>query len=625
MQRYKLANVLLENNPRSINYPALYCRSTGSVFLDRRCDEWLLYGPGQFDFTTFFNSLSTKKWQQYTVVKEFYLHLELKGAACCVYDTHADALMRRQDPNVSDEPLISFEENPDEWQSVDVKLPLWDSDIITAFLIETDGQVYIRNSYYYANLEPTDIRPVELSLVTTTFKKEEFILENIDLVKKEILASDDAIAPHLWMHVVDNGSTLDVDALTTDRVIVHPNINAGGSGGFARGMIESMDQEEPITHVLLMDDDVAVSPESIKRTYVLLTLLNDTYKEAFISGSMMNYEVGDDQWEDLGFMTKEGRFAPVKPGMRMSLLADLVFNEIFEEAEEWVDQTYAAWWYCCIPMAVIKREGMPLPFFVRCDDAEYGIRCHPLFITMNGICIWHMSFHARYNAAVERYQTTRNTLIAQATTGMAPESDFIGEFTNNIRIELKKFNYRNAELVLDGFEDYMRGPDFIGRPVAEECFMRANRKAEKLYSYDELQKQIDESPDLDVDLEELTVFDVDKNEAMSRVEALFDYLTYNGQRLPFKAVSGASVIPAAGWIYPPGKLHGRDVLVAIDLYNRKGSIRRMDKKRFKQVQDRLHRDMRHYEKIKDELNASYAAAREWLTSVEFWRQYLGID
>ena len=78
-------------------------------------------------------------------------------------------------------------------------------------------------------------------------------------------------------------------------------------------------------------------------------------------------------------------------------------------------------------MSTIEENGLPLPYFVRCDDAEYGVRCNKPFMTMNSICIWHESFHVRYNAAVERYQTTRNTLIAKFTTGFGANSDFMYE------------------------------------------------------------------------------------------------------------------------------------------------------------------------------------------------------
>lgn len=623
MQQFKIANVLLETNPRSVSYPSLYCRATAPVVEDRESGLWELCGPGTFDFTTYFNAVSIEKWRRYTVMGDLFLHLELKGAACRVQMTRADAMSRASEPSTSE--VLSVAEGA-EWTKLEVKVPVSSYDILVGFSVESDGPVFIKDSYYYTEVDPCLVRPIELALSTTTFKKEDFITANIALLKREILACDEPISRHFHLHVIDNGSTLDAESLSGDGVTVHPNSNVGGSGGFAYGMIAALEQERPATNVLLMDDDVAVSPESIKRTFNLLSLLKDDYKDSFISGAMLNYEIGEDQWEDIGFMSDEGRFNPVKPSMRMTLLQDLVFNETFEEPEEWVSRTYAAWWYCCIPADTIRREGLPLPVFVRCDDAEYGIRCHPNFITMNGICIWHLSFHARYNAAVERYQTTRNTLIAQATTGMAPESDFLLELRNNMQIELKKFNYANAELLLDGFEDFMEGPEFIGTPgKSEECFLRSNKKAEKLLSFDELQAQIDEIPEIDLDLKSLTVGEVDRDRPRTRGQALVDYITFNGQRTPFAGdAKGVSIIPAAGWVYPAGKIRKKDVLIAIDQFNRKGVIRRRDKGRFDEVVKRYKEDLKRYKREKEDLEARYAAAREWLTSFEFWKGYLGL-
>lgn len=623
MQNFKIANVLLECNPRSVNYPSLYCRASAPVVQDPRSGLWELRGPGSFDFMTYFNAVSVAKWRKYTHVKSLFLHIELKGAACKVVLTGADAMAREAAP-YDVEPL----EVPasGEWASFDLEVPVRDQDVLSSFLIESEGVVNIKDSFYYTQVDACRVRPVELSLATTTFKKEDFIVGNIEMVKKEILGCDEPIAKHFRMHVVDNGSTLDAEALSDDRVTVHPNSNVGGSGGFAYGMIASLEQDVPATNVLLMDDDVAVSPESIKRTFNLLSLLKDEYKDSFISGAMLNYDIGEDQWEDIGFMSKEGRFNPVKPSIRVTLLQDLIYNETFEEPEEWVDQTYAAWWYCCIPADTIRREGLPLPVFVRCDDAEYGIRCKPNFITMNSICIWHLSFHARYNAAVERYQTTRNTLIAQATTGMAPESDFLMELRNNMQIELKKFNYASAELLLDGFEDFLKGPSFISERVAEECFMRSNRKAEKLVPFDELQKQLDEIEGVKIDLSKLTVGEVDRDRPRTRGQALMDFITFNGQRTPLATGSeGVSIIPAAGWIYPAGKIRKKEVLVAIDQFNRKGAIRRRDKKRFDEIMERYKKDLKFYRQNKERLESEYSAARERLTSFEYWKWYLQLD
>ncbi len=107
-------------------------------------------------------------------------------------------------------------------------------------------------------------------------------------MKKQIFASDEPIAKGFHMFVVDNGRTLNVDEVSDDNVTVIPNANVGGAGGFARGMMAALDIDA--THVLLMDDDVRVMPESFIRTFNLLSLRNDDYENAFINGAMLSLE-----------------------------------------------------------------------------------------------------------------------------------------------------------------------------------------------------------------------------------------------------------------------------------------------------------------------------------------------
>lgn len=619
--RIKFANVLLERNSRSLDYPGLYCSATGSVVFNRDFEEWELYGPGDFDFTTYFNALSVAKIKEYTVAKSFHLHLEIKGASFFVIQTKADAYSYHSE--TLDDTRIEVEAS-DEWQSVDIDLTV-DNAVLVGFIIKTQGSVFIRNGYYSLEVDRDDLSEVDLALVTTTFRKEDFILPNIEMLKREILACEEEIADHFHVFVVDNGRTLDVQGLSDEGVTICPNDNVGGAGGFARGMIEAMEGDFPATHVLLMDDDVAVSPESIKRTFTLLQILNEQYRGAFISGAMLNYEIGDEFWEDLGYMTEGGFCRPVKHGspgnLRMSQLHDVIQMELMSPNDS-QEQTYAAWWYCCIPVAVIRDQGLPLPIFVRYDDVEYSLRCKPKFITMSGLCIWHLSFHSRYNAAVERYQTTRNAFVAQAISDMARRSDFLTELYHNMQLELKKYNYINAELALEGFEDFLKGPSYIMQPIAERRFMDANKNAEKLVSLEDLFEQ---AKSIGFDLANVDCTDIENDVPRSTKEALIDFLSFNGQRIfNTSGENEVAVIPSLGWSYPAGKIRGAEYLVAVDPYNRKGVIRKKDKTRFKEVWSRYKKDVRHYKKNKRSLHAEYAAVRKEITSVDYWKKYLGI-
>ena len=624
MVNLKIANILLSDEPQFLGSPMMLCRSTKPWH--RVADnDWLLEGPATHDFMTFFNALSIQKWRKYTFADSYKLHIELKGSACTLVQTRADSFSYYSESMADTE--IEIPESL-QWRSFDIDLIAGKNDVITSFMLNTTGDVEIRNSYYSAVVEDSQVRNVELALCTTTFKKEEYIERNITLVKDQILGCTDSISKHFKMHVVDNGRTLNADLLACEGIEIHPNENAGGAGGFARGMIEAMEQSPKATHVLLMDDDVLVSTESIKRTFNLLSIVNDEYAEAFISGAMMNMDEPYIRWEEMGFVGFDGCFHPIKPIARMDVLHDVVDNETFDIPSympkcEDLEQHYAAWWYCVIPMSQIEKNGLPLPIFVRGDDAEYSLRCKPKFITMNGICIWHLSFHMRYNAAQERYQMTRNCLIDQYVSNFAPLSDFNKQIRSAFVLELNKFNYKNAELILQGIEDFLKGPEWIKKPVAQKAFMDANKNSEKLVSIDDSR---DELSKLGVDVDEMTTWKLFRDLPVTKHEMDFYDLSRNGQRLfkGFTQHGRVAVIDNVGWAQPIGKLKGAETVVVVDIPNRKIAIRHKDVAKFQELEKRYQADKKELRNRHDELSKAYSEARLTMTSVAFWKNYLGL-
>lgn len=622
MVDFKIQNILFDGSAAFSNYPTLLIRRSGDgrVFRDEKT-SFVLQGPDSFDFTTYFNSLSIYKLKLYSKIDSFYVHFEYKGSSFSIVHTSASALdwvpVKHRDTQTD------YSESS-EWSSLDIQLLPDDLDILASVCIETSGSLAIRNAYFYTKIEEGLLHPIELSLVSTTFRKESYVLHNLDLIKNQILDTDEPISNHLNVHIIDNGRTLDSNKLNCSRVTIHPNPNVGGSGGFARGMIESLEQNPKATHVLLMDDDVEVLPESFIRTYNLLALLKDEYSEAFLSGAMMSLEQPDLRTEDLGFFTSDGHFRPLKPEGHMSDLHDVILTETFSPRTGiWPDtaQQYAGWWYCVIPKTIIEREGLPLPLFVRGDDSEYSLRVKPKFMTMNGICVWHNSFFFKYSAAVERYQVSRNTLVAQAVTGVGKDSDFLDAIYREVQLDLKKFNYDDAALAVKGLEDFLRGPSFLEHPVAEGRFMDANREREKLVPLEDLR---DEALKFGIDVLRLTADDITVDPPRSSLEAAKDFVTFNGQRLiSSNGRNGrVAVIDAAGWVYPAGKIRDVDTIIAIDMPNKKGVIRHLDQKRFDEVWGRWKKASSEFKKRRASLYDEYASYREKFTSVDFWKQYL---
>ena len=634
MTRFKLANILLEDMRQFHEAPKLFCHSSSSLLPQDADGVAHLVGSGSFDYLTYFNGLNVAKWRTYTTADNFHLHLELRGAATTLIQNHANSydFYSNDIPNTEMQLPAS-----QEWVEYDIDLITDSYDVMVGFRLETTGDVFLRNCYFFTETEQSKIRPVELAVSTTTFRKERFITHNIDLVKKHVLGSSDPIANHFRMYVIDNGKTLDAETLSNGIVQVYPNDNVGGAGGFAYGMLLAQEQDD-VTHILLMDDDVEMSPESFIRTFNILSLVNEEYKDAFLSGSMMDFDNPDSRWEDIGYMTAEGICRAVKPKRNMSVLHDIVDDEMYVadyKSRPDLSQMYAAWWYCCIPLTQIRKHGMPLPIFVRYDDIEYGQRCAPKIMTMSGICVWHLAFDLRYSEGVERYQTSRNGLITQYTTGVSSMSNFLVEITHSIRLELIKFNYAGAELLLRGLEDFMKGPDYIAqRGVAEKTFMNANRDKERLLPLEEIRDEAFSLTGRDIlalNHNEIfddipytgthhgTVFDMGYRQVLKN--------TLNGQLWGkiIPARGNTAIIEAYGWVYPVGKIAGVDHIVAIDVPNKKGVIRHRDNERCKDIWKRFNRTVKTLKKEDGRLHAEYAAARNWLTSVPFWYDYLGLN
>ena len=633
MPLIKIANVLWEDTRQFNVAPLIYVRTEGRV-TPQLDGTLLLAGDARFDFTTFMNALSVEKWRRYTTAKSFSLHLEIRGASVRFEQTRCGKLSFASEIVAGTRRELGANAI---WQTLDVDLVVGDRDVLVGFVLEADGAIELRNSYYAAEVEAADIRKVELAIGTTTFRKEDYITRNIAAVKERILGSTtDAIADHFTMHVVDNGSTLDAETLSTDRLIVHPNRNVGGSGGFARGMIHALEQNPPATHILLMDDDVRVSPESIIRTFNLLTIVRDEYAEAFVSGAMMLNEDPEVRWEDMGFMAPDGSCVPMKAPARVTKMPELVGNESFmpdAESNPTIGNAYAGWWFCCIPTSVIREKGLPLPLFVRYDDIEYSLRCRAKLMTMNGICVWHDWFNNRYDPVVERYQVTRNALAAQSISGVAQGSNFVAKIREYVRLDLMKFDYPDAELVLKGLEDYLAGPEqFFDPTFAESRFMDARKEKEQFVSYEDLCHQ--SMDEFGIDLHAVTYTELTEDPMLGRrprrtwYEATHRQLfrrSLNGQLFKIGNYGeNVAIMEAKGWLDTIGKLYGVEHVIALDMVSKRGIIRHKDATRAKDIWNRLDALLKRLEVEHGSLNARYSAQFETLTGMEFWKGYLGM-
>lgn len=567
-----------------------------------------LAGPA--DFATYLNGLSIAKWRRYTRVVAPYLHIELAGDGCDIYLSsifaNSTAAVR------SEKPILSVAASK-KIQAFDIPLNAAPDCLIVGFEIFPKGACRISRASYFSKVYDDEVRDVRLLLSTTTFKKEHYITANIENVRNELLLGEDSIAGSFEMLVVDNGRTLDAQALSGDGVTVVGNGNVGGAGGFSRGMLEAIDRNA--THVLLMDDDVRILPESIYRTLRVLELRNDVYEDAFLNGAMLNIERPNIQFEDVAFVKMDGTYDRVKPNLALDTVCDLARNETIDVE---VKRAYGAWWYSCIPVSAIRANGLALPIFVRCDDVEFGMRNNPIYMTMQGICVWHEQFAGRSSASVDGYQYIRNFLIMNACDELPFERQFVTRFSRTFNIYLRSMNYWFCDLMLQGFEDYMKGPSFLEQADGEKIFMDNRKRNEPLVPVEELDRTI--MAKIKPDMRYFGEF-------LERpiLEKLIEQIPHDRHMLP----DGLLIHEPAAIYYCRGAYPGkntflRDTLVALNMDATKGNIRKVDRFRWNELRDRYKALMDDYRARKAEVRASWANERAYLTSPLFWKRYLGI-
>ena len=608
---FKLSNVLLHIDNHASAHPELYfrCPKDGTQY---NKESSSLAITASTDFLTYVNASSACKWRKYAGIEEIWLHASVRGKGeLCI-----EAVM----PESSSAAIVKTETFDSESETpLDIAIDASEADLVAFKLVPAIGStVEMRDAYYYAKVSEGDINDVRLALSTTTFQKEEFIIPNIALVKAGIAAEGEPIASHFHMFVVDNGRTLDASALSDDMVTVIPNQNVGGSGGFARGMMAAQDSNVDFTHVLLMDDDVRVMPESLIRTFNLLSLAKGPYKDAFVNGAMLSLEDPKRQFEDVAIVRRSGGYSRIKADMDISTVHDIVENERINVELQWA---YGAWWFSCIPMKNIRENGLPMPFFVRCDDVEFGVRNKGTYMTMNGICVWHASFEGRYRASVDCYQYTRNYLTMIAVDDCSEERLFMARLRASIRKALRDMDYASAELFLYGLEDYLKGPEFLASADGSAIMKSNGAKNEKSSSVSDADQSLLRRAGVTSDV----LADVDLICHDSQITRIAKLLPHDKHYLPdFLLDSKPAYVVKNGVTTLEGSTFRKSELVCLDPTRTNVSVRHMDKDRFRELRKREAEIMARYRKEGKQVRQAYKDAFPNFTSREFWERYLGM-
>ena len=599
----KLQNIIFPSVNTSTEEKLYFRRSRkGKTDFDLTSGILHLHERAEVSFDTYFNSFSIGKWFKYTTINNVTLQLRLKGklSISLLYkeEMAMGQIMTQLVHNIRVDTKGEIRE---------ISLPLDSHKLLGLYAFRCtsleDHSAIFDGGYY---TEVQEIIAVKIAIAICTFRREQYVYKNIGLLKKAFLENENAeLADKLMIYISDNGKTLDADNLNGPYVRVFPNKNVGGAGGFTRSLMEIAKGKEQtkVTHVLLMDDDVIIQPESIYRTYAMWTLLKSEYRESVIGGGVLNL---DRPWAQIesGAYWNTGEVKSRKSGLDLRKVESCLRNEI----EEYVD--FQGWWYCSFSMERVRKDNLPLPVFIKGDDIEYGIRGGNALILLNGICVWHEPFEYK-NMSSFYYYWYRNWLINNGVRGAInakAKKVFWQELQARVIQECFTLRYKNAALLLAAVEDFLKGIDWLKEQDGEVLNQQIMASGYRLAAVEELEVPFDQ-----------VQYRETRNSVEGKLHRLWRRAILNG--IFFRSSQTAIVPTVNPHIY---YLYKKKQALNYDYTSKKGFITVKDNQEFMRVILRLWRVRRQFRRKYMKISQEYYARGRELMEFRFWEKYLDL-
>ena len=318
---------------------------------------------------------------------------------------------------------------------------------------------------------------------------------------------------------------------------------------------------------------------------------------------------------EIGAFHKDLHFFLCRHGMELTHADSLVKYDIPEE------MNYFGWWFFCTHKKTFEKEGLPLPFFVRSDDIEFGHRLIEKgykMLSLLGLAVWHEDFDRKV-APILDYYAIRNGLITmwihdKQVSGFKILKLIYARVTDR----LETYRYQRAQYTLLAFEHALKGPEFLANlnPTTHHSNLMKQQT--------EIMEKIDSSPTIQKKL---------KTELLPslwvrRIQKALSIITLNGHLLPSVFMIKGEQITDPGFLVQPlnktrkESLYRHPAILYYEPNIEQGVICRIDRKKFFLL---LLSFLKLGVKI---LLVNPRMIKEWklaqgkLSSVEFWQKYL---
>lgn len=431
MTLYPLARIQIP--PAAFSEPSLYLRTDRGVITDHGVS--LKIGD-RISFDTAFGAFGLGRWKRLSTISDLVARIDATGTCRIDLVAHNNGVDTVIDSTDTDNSVCCLD------------ISSLDCDSLFVTVTALADNVTVQAGQWSTSTPPE--RDVHLGVAITTFNRQEYVLATIDKLI-EIESTISSVKGHMQVLVVDNARNLAPKIPNGAPVTVLENPNLGGAGGFARGLIEFREAGWS-THVVFMDDDISLEPESILRTISLLTYARS--KDLCIHGAMMSEELPWMQFE-AGSAYEFRSVYPLRAHGRGIDLRDR--TEVLTDKPE-IDLDYSAWWFTVFPMHIATDN--PLPVFVRGDDVAFGLmHTGQHTVTMHGIAVWHADFALKNNPSSLYYEVRNfaliDTLVFDKHTRWHLAWRYLGFGFRNAY----SHRYASAEYMIWGMKDFLAGPN----------------------------------------------------------------------------------------------------------------------------------------------------------------------
>lgn len=437
----------------------LYYQSASELAFENGC--MFLPDNSQVSFFSYINMFDTDVWGKYTDLSKVYFSVDLKGSGCI------SVKCKTQDQQIV---LSEYDfSTTKSWETFSVDIDLKNIKGCCYFEIVSRSKVIIQNARFETS-EPRSVnKEIQIALNICTYHRNTDINRNLKQLKESLFFSTkNELSGKLYVMVVDNGSELDLINEPNIKLVHNPN--TGGSGGFKRGLVEIRKLKNDITHVVFMDDDVEFFNETLYRLYALLSYIKKEYCQEPIAGRMFR---ADRRWIQYTAAEIWNR-GDLK---HIGLNADMTQEQEILRSNQNTNAEYGGWWFCCYPMSFASKND-PMPFFIHCDDVEYGLRHGGTPMILNGIQVWHETYEYRQSPVITYYDM-RNTLILN--TIMYPNrspDEVLKWWKDKITGQHIQKEYLMEYMMILGMLDYLKGQKYFESHNALKRNLRIKRKKE---------------------------------------------------------------------------------------------------------------------------------------------------